>query len=97
MPRLQKHLGNDAFLLKVLTDKERKLYRDIKLESHKLEFLCGRFGAKEAYSKAMGTGIGEVSFHDFEVLRNEAGAPVSNVGQVSISHDGDYCIVVVMI
>ena len=34
-----------------------------------IEFLAGRFSAKEAYSKALGTGIGKkVSFKDLEIL-----------------------------
>jgi holo-[acyl-carrier protein] synthase len=39
-------------------------------------FLAGRFAAKEAVSKALGTGIGErLGWHDIEVRRKESGEP----------------------
>ena len=39
-------------------------------------FLAVRFSAKEAVSKAFGTGIGaELSWHDIEVCRKESGEP----------------------
>ena len=41
----------------------------------KIEYLAGRWSAKEAFSKAMGTGIGKLGFQDLEVLNNERGAP----------------------
>ena len=40
------------------------------------EFLAGRFAAKEASVKALGTGFADgVSFADIEILPNQAGAP----------------------
>ena len=39
-------------------------------------FLAARFAAKEAISKAFGTGIGaQLGWHDIEVLRAGSGAP----------------------
>lgn len=46
--------------------------------SHKLPapFLAARFAAKEAISKAFGTGIGaQLGWHDMEVGRRESGEP----------------------
>lgn len=46
--------------------------------SHKspAPFLAARFAAKEAISKAFGTGIGaQLSWHDMEVGRKESGEP----------------------
>jgi holo-[acyl-carrier protein] synthase len=37
--------------------------------------LAARFAAKEAAWKALGAGIGEVGFHDVEVVRADGGAP----------------------
>ena len=37
--------------------------------------LASRFAAKEAVSKALGTGIGDVGWQDIEILRAESGAP----------------------
>ncbi len=46
--------------------------------SHKMPapFLAARFAAKEAISKAFGTGIGaQLGWHDMEVARRESGEP----------------------
>jgi holo-[acyl-carrier protein] synthase len=40
------------------------------------ESLAGRFAAKEAVAKALGTGIGDVSWKDIETLGDEQNAPV---------------------
>ncbi len=40
------------------------------------ERLAGRFAAKEAVSKALGTGFGEITCQDIEILNDDAGAPV---------------------
>lgn len=40
------------------------------------EHLAGRFAAKEAASKALGCGIGEVSWQEIEILVDEKGKPV---------------------
>lgn len=97
MPRLNKYLEHDNFLNKVLTQNEKEIFNELKTDKQKLEFLCGRFAAKEAYAKAKGTGIGDVSFHDFEVLKDNLGKPISSKGEVSISHDNEYAMAVVII
>ncbi len=38
--------------------------------------LAARFAAKEAVAKALGTGIGRVTWHDIEICRGEAGEPI---------------------
>ncbi|MEZ5529148.1 MAG: holo-ACP synthase [Porticoccaceae bacterium] len=43
-------------------------------------YLAKRFAAKEALVKALGTGIGKVSWQDMEVANNEAGAPYFILG-----------------
>ena len=40
------------------------------------ESLAGRFAAKEAVAKALGSGIGDVSWKEIEVLGDEQNAPV---------------------
>ena len=61
----------------------------------KMEYLAGRWSAKEAFSKAWGTGIGCVTFQDLEILNDEKGAPVftkspfSGKVWVSLSHAGN--------
>jgi holo-[acyl-carrier protein] synthase len=50
------------------------------LEIHKcgadIRSLAVRFAAKEAVSKALGTGIGPVRWHDIEIDRQPSGEPV---------------------
>lgn len=60
---------------RILTKEELDIYES-RSEKGKLEFLAGRFAAKEAFSKAMGTGIGKVvSFQNVIVLNDEQGCP----------------------
>lgn len=76
LPRLQKIVARTPrFATRILSVRELEIYNQ--LASHRqLEFLGGRFAAKEAYAKALGTGIGEsCTFHAIEILRNEVGAP----------------------
>ena len=62
------------FAKRVLTAKEMERFNSLK-ERRQIEYLSGRWSAKEAFSKAMGTGIGKLGFQDLEVLNNERGAP----------------------
>lgn len=41
-----------------------------------LGYLAKRFAAKEAVAKALGIGIGEVSFKDIEIVNEDSGKPV---------------------
>jgi len=70
--------------------------------------IAGFWAAKEAFSKALGTGIGkECSFLDIEILKNKKGKPYfSNKtlqkfnikkADLSISHDGGFAIAAVII
>jgi len=43
--------------------------------SHPAAYLAKRFAAKEALAKALGTGIGRVSWQDIETTNNPSGAP----------------------
>ncbi len=44
-----------------------------------IESLAVRFAAKEAVSKALGTGIGNISWQEIEVLRDDMDAPILNL------------------
>lgn len=64
--------SEEHFLKKILTAQETDLLDKKKLVSQ----LAKRFAAKEAFSKALGTGIGKhVSFHDIEVISDLKGKP----------------------
>lgn len=97
LPRFVDKVDDDKFIKRILTKNERNIFKTITNKRLRLEFLAGRYACKEAYAKAIGTGIGKLDFLDVEVLRNDFGAPVSEVGQFSISHDGDYLFVVALI
>jgi holo-[acyl-carrier protein] synthase len=43
------------------------------------ESLAGRWAAKEAVAKALGTGIGDVTWKEIEILGDEQKAPVLNL------------------
>ncbi|QRG68153.1 holo-ACP synthase [Brevibacillus choshinensis] len=58
-----------------LTEAERALLAG-KSETRQSELVAGRYAAKEAGAKALGTGIGEVlSFLDMEILPSRSGKP----------------------
>ncbi|MCP4359945.1 MAG: holo-[acyl-carrier-protein] synthase [Chloroflexi bacterium] len=59
----------DRFLKRFFTAQERD-YCNGRVTS-----LAGRFAVKEAVSKALGTGIGDVSWQEIEVVCDERGKP----------------------
>ncbi len=62
-----------AFAERVLCDRELAIFDRKKQQA---SYLAKRFAAKEAASKALGTGIGEVSWREIEVSNDDSGAPV---------------------
>lgn len=86
-------LANQSRIYKrILTESEIVLYNE-RTDKGKIEFLAGRFAAKEAFAKAMGTGIGKVvNFHSISILNDEKGTPIvrdspfSGNVYISISH-----------
>ena len=48
----------------------------MKSRNFRPEYLAGRFAAKEAISKALGTGIFQFSMREIEIDRNANGKPV---------------------
>ena len=86
---------------RILTVNEKKTYEGLS-EARKVEFLAGRFAAKEAFSKAFGTGIGkELSFLDIEIETDRSGKPLFRKPEVqshlSISHSKEYAVAHVVI
>lgn len=88
---------------KILTPKELEIYEK-RSKKRKLTFLAGRFAAKEAFSKAMGTGIGKiVTFQNVTILNDEKGQPIivespfeGNVF-ISISHSKESAVAQVVL
>lgn len=83
---------NEKFVERVLTKNERLRYDACVTKQRKIEFLAGRFAAKEAFSKAFGTGIGALSFLDIEILSDDKNKPIMTCNKfegnifVSITH-----------
>jgi len=63
----------DHLLSRLFTERERKI--PLK-RNDQTSFYAGRFAAKEALAKALGTGIGSrISWHDMEILQDDKGKP----------------------
>ena len=70
--KVYKRFGN-RFVIRILTKAELKECQNRK---NVVNYLAKQFAAKEAVSKALGVGIGELSFQDMEILRNSDGKPI---------------------
>jgi holo-[acyl-carrier protein] synthase len=70
--RIERTLADfgDRFLRRVYTERERERYGSRSSE------LAARFAAKEATSKALGTGIRGIRWREMEILANRRGKPV---------------------
>ncbi|WP_445613395.1 holo-ACP synthase [Geobacillus sp. YF-1] len=91
------------FAERILTPREKAQF-DALPTARQTEFLAGRFAAKEAYAKALGTGIGKkVSFRDIEIVCDANGKPGilarrdGEAVHLSISHSRDYAVAQVII
>ena len=89
------------FLQRVFT--ERELHE----AEESAQYLAGRFAAKEAVAKALGSGIGLVAWKEIEILRGLNGEPLLVLGEkaqelseeagiiswsLSISHTSKYAL-----
>lgn len=104
MNRIRKILDRKPrFARKILSDKEERLFLLKRSKQTQLEFISGRFAAKEALGKALGTGIGTVGFRDITVINDERGKPVfewelpGHVTHLSISHSEKYTVAQVIL
>ncbi|MCZ2721676.1 holo-ACP synthase [Marinomonas sp. 15G1-11] len=71
------------FIKRVLTENEIERYLSIGNKDKACAFVAKRFAAKEAASKAIGTGIGRgVSFQHFEIINLENGQPTLKVDSI---------------
>ena len=70
--RIKKSAANDRFLSRVFSKKELDF-----LSSKKNPYpsMAGNWAAKEAFSKALGTGVRGFSLNEISVLRDESGKP----------------------
>ena len=71
--RIKKSIQNNKFKTRVYSSNELKLSKNVK---NKVAYFSKRFAAKEAFSKALGTGFSEnLNFKDIEIVSDKKGKP----------------------
>ena len=89
--RIKKMKSIDSFAKKILGDTEHLKYAALS-ESKKIFFVAKQFAGKEAFAKAIGTGIsGDVNLKGIEILRDDKGKPIFNFDekiQMRLDHLG---------
>jgi holo-[acyl-carrier protein] synthase len=92
-----------AFLNRIFTSGEIAYCRR---DGKELKYpeLAARFAAKEAFVKAMGTGMAAYNWKEIEVIKETSGKPVLKVkgkklkkAHLSLSHSRDYAAAVVYV
>ena len=102
--RIEKNNENQNFLNKIYTEEEQDY---LKKRNFNPQTAAGLFAAKEAVSKALGTGISGFNITDIEIINDEFGKPeiflhnkaleisrdkgIDKIN-ISISHEKDYAI-----
>ena len=108
--RIEKAILKEGFKNKVYTQKELE---NIEKRGNRVETYAGIFSAKEAISKAIGTGVREFSLTDLEILNDDLGKPYVVVSEkldkilkikkedyqieISISHSKKYATAMAII
>lgn len=64
------------FVEKFYSDKEIELFKS---RNFRMSSIAGNFAAKEAVSKALGTGVRDFSLRDIEILRDDYNKPYVNL------------------
>ena len=96
------------FISRIFTEKEINMFM---MKGMRAETIAGNFAAKEAVSKAMGTGVRGFTLKDLEILRDDLGKPVVHINEkvkaiinkanininVSISHNKTSAIALVVL
>lgn len=95
---------------RILTAEELKHMPNVM--QRKLEFIAGRFAAKEAIAKALGVGIGQdFTWHDVSIVNDELGKPMVVLHReqlqywngklctfhLSITHERHYAVAMVIL
>ncbi len=103
----EKFSKNEDFKKRIFTEYELEQVEGIEIE---YTVLAGKWAAKEAFSKALGTGIGsELDWKDLSILNDISGKPEIKISEklakkyyikeisLSISHEKNYAIASVFI
>ena len=108
--RIEKAISKESFKNKIYTQRELE---NIEKRGNRTETYAGIFSAKEAISKAIGTGVREFSLTDLEILNDDLGKPYVVVSEkldkilktkkedyqieISISHSRKYATAMAII
>ena len=108
--RIEKAISKESFKIKIYTQRELE---NIEKRGDRVETYAGIFSAKEAISKAIGTGVREFSLTDLEILNDDLGKPYVVVSEkldkilkakkedyqieISISHSRKYATAMAII
>ncbi|MEX6519812.1 holo-ACP synthase [Fusobacterium animalis] len=108
--RIEKAISKESFKDKIYTQRELE---NIKKRGNRAETYAGVFSAKEAISKAIGTGVREFSLTNLEILNDDLGKPYVVISEkldkiikskkedyqieISISHSKKYAIAMAII
>ena len=108
--RFEKWVRNPQMLERFFNEKELS---SAKSEAARCQHYAVRFAAKEAFSKALGTGISGFNLKEVYITNNSEGAPLLNIegaalslmkerlGQckafVSLSHEKEYALAFVVL
>jgi holo-[acyl-carrier protein] synthase len=74
--RIEQIVSKDPrFLTRFFGTEERKIFTKKKQSKTYFQSIAANFAAKEAFSKALGTGVRDFSLKEVQILRDELGAP----------------------
>lgn len=107
IPRIKKSLSNPHFTGRFFGPGELAEYMS---RGDKASYIAANFCAKEAFSKALGTGVRGFSLREVELLRDALGKPYFSFSgnaaeivkqrnldfEVSVSHTKQYAVTVVI-
>lgn len=105
--RIKKSMVNPRFLLRILGPTE---YSQLELRGFPVQSVAASFSAKEAFSKALGTGFRGFLLSEVELLREDSGKPYFKLSgsalqiaqerkivfHVSVTHTREYASAVVI-
>ncbi|AVP87149.1 hypothetical protein phytr_1910 [Candidatus Phycorickettsia trachydisci] len=92
------------FAHRILSTQEEVIYGQFQNNEQKIRYLAKRFAAKEAFVKALGIGMGDISFRDISILNDARGKPYIKFAktiefnmELSISDEHDYAVAFVVL
>ncbi len=106
---LNRRLSSESLRKRLFSNREQEIGEKRK---ESLQYYGGRFAAKEAFLKAAGVGLGAIPFKAIEILDDSNGKPYLapnetikefkrqkgiNAVNISISHEKDYSVAVVIL